>query len=46
MTRYSCFSCGASVDSTEIKELIRCPYCGGRVLIKKRPEGGHNVKAR
>ncbi|MCL4400378.1 MAG: DNA-directed RNA polymerase subunit P [Candidatus Parvarchaeota archaeon] len=46
MTKYACFSCGATVDATEIKELIRCPYCGGRVLIKKRPEGGHHVRAR
>ncbi len=46
MPKYKCFSCGATVDSEEIKELIRCPYCGGRVLKKERPEGGVHVKAR
>lgn len=45
MTKYKCFSCGAAIDSSEVKELTRCPYCGGRILIKKRPEGGHHVKA-
>ncbi|MGC8533572.1 MAG: DNA-directed RNA polymerase subunit P [Candidatus Parvarchaeum sp.] len=46
MSKYKCFDCGATVDSSEVGDIVRCPYCGGRVLIKKKPEGGHHVKAR
>ncbi len=46
MVKYICYSCGATIDSEEVKDIIRCPYCGGRILMKRRPEGGRHVKAR
>ncbi|MDP8012545.1 MAG: DNA-directed RNA polymerase subunit P [Nanoarchaeota archaeon] len=46
MVKYTCYNCGATVELDEIRETVRCPYCGGRILMKKRPEGGHHVKAR
>lgn len=31
---YICIHCGKEVKSTD--KLIRCPYCGYKVLAKKR----------
>ncbi|MCL4372302.1 DNA-directed RNA polymerase subunit P [Candidatus Marsarchaeota archaeon] len=32
---YVCVNCGKEIDKLE--SFIRCPYCGGRRLVKKRP---------
>lgn len=43
---YICFDCRNEINSTEISKRIRCPYCGGKILFKKRPEIVKQVKAR
>ncbi len=45
MVKYTCFDCGATVEQEEIREIVRCPYCGGRILIKNPPKTGRHVKA-
>jgi len=43
---YICYSCGKIVTEEDIVKRVRCPYCGGKVLFKKRPEIVKKVKAR
>ncbi len=35
--KYICFSCEKEVE-LDIRSRIRCPFCGGRILYKKKPE--------
>ena len=42
---YICFSCLKQVDEEYTKSRVRCPYCGGKVLMKDRLVPVH-VKAR
>ncbi len=32
---YVCISCGREIE--QLDNFVRCPYCGGRRLVKKRP---------
>ncbi len=43
---YICFNCGGTVKADEVVRRIRCLYCGGRILYKKRPKIVKSVKAR
>lgn len=43
---YVCYSCGKEVTQEDISKRIRCLYCGGKILFKKRPEIVKKVKAR
>ncbi len=43
---YVCFSCGETITWEEIRRRVRCPYCGGKILYKKRPDIVKTVKAR
>ena len=43
---YKCYSCGKEVTQEDIMKRIRCPYCGGKILFKKRPETVKKIKAR
>ncbi len=45
MVTYICFNCGETIE-LELDRGIRCPFCGGRVILKKRPELPKTVKAR
>lgn len=42
---YKCLHCEKVIDIKEIKEKIRCPYCGYRVVIKESPKTVTRVKA-
>ncbi|MCD6227245.1 zinc-ribbon domain-containing protein [Candidatus Micrarchaeota archaeon] len=33
---YVCPKCGKEIEKIEQK-FVRCPYCGSRILMKKRP---------
>jgi DNA-directed RNA polymerase subunit P len=44
--KYVCGACAKEVTADEIKKRIRCPYCGNKVLFKKRPNITKKVKAR
>ncbi len=41
---YVCAACGKEVK--EIGEIVRCPFCGYRILYKARQPIGKRVKAR
>jgi len=43
---YICYSCGKHVSPEDISKRTRCPYCGGKILFKERPEVVKKVKAR
>jgi DNA-directed RNA polymerase subunit P len=43
---YICYACGKDITVDDIAKRIRCPYCGGKVIFKKRPETSKKVRAR
>lgn len=36
---FKCLNCGKDVESEDVQKRIRCPYCGYRILKKKRGKG-------
>jgi DNA-directed RNA polymerase subunit P len=40
---YQCGSCGKDVE-INADEPIRCPFCGHKILIKKRPRISKRVR--
>jgi DNA-directed RNA polymerase subunit P len=42
---YKCLNCGKDIELKQVKDKIRCPYCGYRVIIKKVPKTLKKVKA-
>lgn len=32
---YKCVNCGKAVDLESVKERIRCPFCGYRIISKE-----------
>jgi len=43
---YYCFSCEAKVSIKDyLKKRVRCPYCGSKILYKKR-SSNTKIKAR
>ncbi|PTD93837.1 DNA-directed RNA polymerase subunit P [archaeon SCG-AAA382B04] len=43
---YRCARCKEDVEIDEESSRVRCPYCGFRVLLKKRGDQPKEVKAR
>ncbi len=43
---YKCLKCAKEVDDDQLKEKIRCPFCGYRILMKERPKTSSKVSAR
>ncbi|MBI4015916.1 MAG: DNA-directed RNA polymerase subunit P [Candidatus Aenigmarchaeota archaeon] len=43
---YKCVSCMKSIEFDNLKEKIRCPYCGYRIIVKERPKTVRKVLAR
>lgn len=39
---WKCFSCGKKMDDIKV---VKCPYCGYRILKKDRPAVVRKVKA-
>ncbi len=35
---YKCLNCGSDVAQDDIKKRVRCPFCGHRIIRKKRSE--------
>jgi DNA-directed RNA polymerase subunit P len=35
---YLCLSCKKEIEYEQIKDKIRCPFCGYKVIMKKRPK--------
>lgn len=43
---YKCLKCEKEIEFDQIKEKIRCPYCGYKVILKKRPKTVIKVDAK
>lgn len=43
---FRCLKCKSDVELDTQLRGVRCPYCGHRVLVKKRPANPKEVKAR
>ncbi len=43
---FRCLNCQKSIKDETLKEKIRCPYCGYRVMIRERAKTVVKVKAR
>jgi DNA-directed RNA polymerase subunit RPC12/RpoP len=46
MTEYVCLNCAKMMDWDQIKERVRCPYCGYRIVEKARPKTVVKVPAK
>lgn len=42
---YRCAKCGKEIDLKK-EDPIRCPYCGGKILLKERAKIIKKVEAR
>jgi len=42
---YKCLKCGKEIELKQVKEKIRCPYCGYRTIVKQPPKKIIKVKA-
>lgn len=42
---YKCLNCGKEIELKQVKEKVRCPYCGYRIIIKQAPKTIVKVKA-
>lgn len=43
---YKCLKCGKEIEMEQIKEKIRCPFCGFRIIAKDRPKKTVKVPAK
>ncbi len=42
---YICGSCSREIE-LGTDELVRCPFCGHKILYKERPKVGRRVKVK
>lgn len=35
---YKCLNCGNDINEDDIKKRVRCPFCGHRIIRKRRSE--------
>jgi len=33
---YKCFMCNHEISDELVKRRVRCPYCGSKIIFKKR----------
>lgn len=43
---YKCIQCGEDITNEDIKEKVRCPHCGFRVITKAHAKGSPRVEAK
>ncbi len=41
---YKCLNCRKDIDPKQVKEKIRCPYCGYKIVLKE--DSGTVVKVK
>jgi len=46
MIMYKCLKCRKEIKPDEVRDKIRCPYCGYRILIKLRSKTVRKVEVR
>jgi DNA-directed RNA polymerase subunit P len=42
---YKCLNCQKEVEAEKVKDKIRCPFCGYRILVKEPAKTIKKVKA-
>ena len=42
---YKCLKCGKEIETEIVRDKIRCPYCGYKVIMKERPKAVSKVGA-
>jgi DNA-directed RNA polymerase subunit RPC12/RpoP len=42
---YKCLNCGKEIDQKQVREKIRCPYCGYKIILKEGATTVVKVKA-
>jgi DNA-directed RNA polymerase subunit RPC12/RpoP len=45
MIMYKCLRCQEEIDPGEIRKMIRCPFCGYKILAKTRLPIKKKIKA-
>ncbi|HIP66595.1 MAG TPA: DNA-directed RNA polymerase subunit P [Candidatus Nanopusillus sp.] len=45
MVEYLCITCKRKISHEMIRRTVKCPYCGGKILVKIRPPIIKVVKA-
>lgn len=43
---YKCLNCQKEITAEQIKDVVRCPFCGFRVMMKERGKNPVKIKAR
>jgi DNA-directed RNA polymerase subunit P len=43
---YRCVNCSKNIELEQVKDKIRCPFCGYRIIIKERPRTINRVQAK
>ena len=43
---YKCLKCKKDIEMEQVKEKVRCPFCGYRIVMKTRPKNIVKVLAR
>ncbi|MBR9678431.1 MAG: DNA-directed RNA polymerase subunit P [Nanoarchaeota archaeon] len=46
MMEYTCFNCRKIIEFEKKLRKIRCPWCGGKILMKIKPKIVKKIKAR
>lgn len=46
MIMYRCLNCSKSIELEQVKERVRCPFCGYRIIFKERPKTVVRVEAK
>jgi len=42
---YTCFNCRKKIEFEKRLRRIRCPWCGGKILMKTKPHIVKKIKA-
>jgi len=35
---YKCLECGKEIEEKQIRDKVRCPFCGFRIITKETPK--------
>jgi DNA-directed RNA polymerase subunit P len=46
MIMYKCLKCKKQIKLEQIRDKIRCPFCGYKVIVKERPKTVVKVESR
>lgn len=46
MIMYKCLKCKEKIKLEQVRDKIRCPFCGYKVIVKERPKTVVKVESR